>query len=250
MTFEQKYLKYKDKYLNLKKTLENSGVNFIKDLNSETNYSLNLKSLSEFHLNTLTEDNHKTSSNKLLESVHNENNQNGGNEVSDLELSYTEQNQKGGDSISDLESSYTEQNQKGGDSVSDLESSYTEQKNMDLSSLILSDVTDTTGGAYSNPQPAIVSYPNVNNTANCSPVNPAPNITPPQAVLNLKNYHSNEEINTTTELVTERADIDILLGQLGGGDIDISDSMSSIFDSSSSIENMSDFDSSPSLSDL
>ena len=71
--------------------------------------------------------------------------------------------------------------------------------------------------------------------------------------LNSKNYHSNEEINTTTELITERSDIDILLGQLGGGkknDINISDSLSSIFESSSSIEGVSDFDSSPSLSDL
>ena len=267
MSFENKYLKYKEKYLALKKTLEMSGIKVEKN-NSEFDFTIQRSDLSEMVLTNTPTDN---ISRKTIV--------NNNEDVSDLVLSDTPVDQQLGGGEHGNEHGMDHGMDHGNEHPNeDFESEY--------------DLTDTpmydeyTGGADS--QPAEVSLPNsIPNATNCSSVNlqpsvvvPSPSVTVPvevqpvvvpsglatsadavpvdaqtSAQLSNKNLHNNEEMEyTTTEVpLTEHSDIDMLLGQLGGkgsDPYDFSDSISSLFDSSSSPEDFSDFDSSLSLSDL
>ena len=323
MSYDKKYLKYKEKYLNLKKTLEKTGINVVKDYTSENFYTLdtlnyNNKILSDHKNNsefselilsdtletTVNEKNVVKSNVKNLET---NDIQTGGNiinseELSELILSNTVQteNKKNNisDQISELMLSDTVENnnvsQKGGSLIDEYSDTNrysqdpidTIQKgglDNDLSEMILSDSVQLSvenKSVFMSDQ-APVQYTDVNNTANCSKeleggnytisspssvdfsnnsatcpeVNPQPNVEIPVTPLSLTN---SKNIFTTTNIESEnvKSDIDVLLNQLGGKKKSkkdpyyVSDSMSSLFESSSSPEDFSDFDTSLSLSDL
>lgn len=321
MSYDKKYLKYKEKYLNLKKTLEKTGINVVKDHTSENFYTLdtvnyNNKLLSDHKNNSdlselVLSDTVETTVNEKNTVEINENNleandiQTGGNvinseELSELILSNTVQTENNkndiSDQISELMLSDTVENisQKGGDLIDEYSDTNkysqdpidTIQKgglDNDLSEMILSDTVQSSvenksvfvsdqapvqytdvnntancskeleGGSYTNSSPASVDFSN--NSVTCPEVNPQPNVEIPVTPLSPTN---SKNIFTTTNIETEnvKSDIDVLLNQLGGkkkskkDPYDVSDSMSSLFESSSSPEDFSDFDTSLSLSDL
>nr|QFG74264.1 MAG: hypothetical protein [Megaviridae environmental sample] len=162
MSFEQKYLKYKEKYLNLKNTLKQSGIDVIKNETSEYKYDLDMSA------------NHKTISEMILTETPSKNTIIKPSVVS-------EQNSFLRDSVVNINENI---NLKGGGEsiISEMILSDTiNQDNLntnlntnlssddDLSEMVLSDteVVESHGGSISNVQPAPVKYTKVNNTTNC-----------------------------------------------------------------------------------